>query len=176
MCLVRVYALGFASLIHCYLPHCWIASLLQFHYNLGKILCTICSGNGKDEGDIVLLICSQINHGMESIKADNLCIPAAKLNMKAGKKALDGCDHKTAYSYLDTAQSLLPDDNWESYYDLSLRLNFLLARAANSSCKYDEAELILQTICKRARCFQDKLPAYFLLVTSECLSCLFDFE
>ena len=94
-------------------------------------------------------------------------MPAAKLNMKAGKKALDGGHFQTAYSYLDIAQSLLPDDNWESCYELSLQLNFLLARAANSSCKYDVAKLILQTIGEKARCFEDKLPSYYLLVTSK---------
>ena len=148
-------------------------SSLQFHYNLGKTLSTVCSGGGKDDEDTSLLIASQLNHGKESFKKDNLCMTAAMLNMKAGKKALDGCHYKTAYSYLDTAQSLLSDDNWESHYDLNLRLHFLLARAANSSCKYDEAELILQTTCEKARCFEDKVPSYYLLVTSEFLSNLF---
>lgn len=140
---------------------------LQFHYNLGKILSTAFSDSGKDDGEISLLIASQMNHGKESFKKDNLCMPAAKLNMKAGKKALDGGHFQTAYSYLDIAQSLLPDDNWESCYELSLQLNFLLARAANSSCKYDVAKLILQTIGEKARCFEDKLPSYYLLVTSK---------
>ena len=136
---------------------------------MGKTLYSICEG--KDVGNTIFLIASQINHGKEFIETDDtLRIPVAKLNMKAGKKALDGCDHKMAYFYFLAAISFLPDDGWESYYDLSLRLNLSMARAANSSCQYDEAELTLQRICKRARCLQDKLPAYFLLVTSECLS------
>ena len=98
--------------------------------------------------------------------------PVAKLNIKAGKLALDGCDHSMAYHYFAAALSLLPDDSWESNYDLTLRLNFLMARAANSSCRYDEAEVTLQTICKRAVCLQDNLPSYYLLVISECCYCL----
>lgn len=139
----------------------------QLHYNLGKTLYYICEG--KDVGDTIFLIASQINHGKESIQKDGkeLSVAVAKLNMKAGKKALDGCDHETAYFYFLVALSLLPNDNWESYYDLSLRLNFLMARAANSSCKYDEAELILQSICGKAQCLQDKLPAYILLSQSK---------
>ena len=104
--------------------------------------------------------------------------PVAKLNIKAGKLALDGCDHSMAYHYFAAALSLLPDDSWESNYDLTLRLNFLMARAANSSCRYDEAEVTLQTICKRAVCLQDNLPSYYLLVMSECYLltvCAFDF-
>eukprot|EP00985_Skeletonema_marinoi_P035549 scaffold46894_cov336-Skeletonema_marinoi.AAC.1 len=38
-----------------------------------------------------------------------------------------------------------------------------MASAANSSCKYDEAEIILQRILKEARCTKDKLPSYFVL-------------
>ncbi len=129
---------------------------------------SICEG--KDVGNIIFLISSQINHGKEFIEKDDaLSIQVAKLNMKAGKMALDGCDHKLAYHYFAASLSLLPDDSWESNYDLSLRLNFLMARAANSSCRYNEAELTLQTIFKRARCLHDKLSAYFLQATSECL-------
>ena len=156
--------------IHLCLLHCCAASFLQFHYNLGKRLHSVCEGKDEDVGDTILLIVSQINHGKELIKNDDeLCMPIAKLNMAAGKKAIARCDHKIAYSYLDSAQFLLPDDHWESHYDVSLQLNFMMARAANSSCKYDEAELILQTICERARCLQDKLPTYFLLSQSKFL-------
>lgn len=82
--------------------------------------------------------------------------------MKAGKKAIDGCDHKMAYFFLQIVLSLLPDDHWESHYDLSLRLKALMASTANSCCKVDEAELILHNIFEKARCLEDKLPSYFL--------------
>ena len=149
----------------CYLM-LWDNSFAQLHYNLGKTLYSICEG--KDVGNTIFLIASQINHGKEFIEKDD-ALSVAKLNLKAGKLALDGCDHTMAYNYLFASLSLLPDDSWESYYDLSLRLNFLMARAANSSCRYNEAELILQTIFKRAQCLHDKLSAYFLQATSECL-------
>ncbi len=141
---------------------------MQLHYNLGKTLYSVC--DGKDVGDTIFLIASQINHGKEWIEKDGaLCLPVAKLNMKAGMMALDGCDHKTAYYFFLVAGSFLPSDSWESYYDLSLRLNFLIARAANASCKYDEAEATLKMIFEKARCIQDKLPAYGLLVESKCI-------
>jgi predicted ATPase len=135
------------------------------------VLHSVCEG--KDVGDTILLIASQINHGKECIlKNDELCMPIVKLNMAAGKKAIDSCRHKTAYSYLKAASSLLSDDCWERYYDISLRLSFMTASAANSSCKCDDAEIILQRILKEARCTKDKLPSYFLLSQSKCiLSC-----
>ncbi len=144
---------------------------LQLHYNLGKTLYSVCED--RDVGNTIFLIASQMNYGKEFVKNDDaLRIPVAQLNMKAGKRALDGGDHKMAYFYFLAALSLLPDDSWESYYDLTLRLNFLMARAANSSRQYDEAEHTLHMICNRARCLQDKLPSYFLLVTSELIPCI----
>ena len=146
---------------------------MKFHYHLGQLLYQFCDGN-DDVGDTILLTASQINHGKEwIIKDKEMSIDIAELNMKAGKKALDGCDHKTAYSYLMFAVSLLPEDHWHRHYDLSLRLNLLLAGAANSCCQYDEAEKILRGISGRTRCFEDKLSSYFLLSQSKCLGLFF---
>ncbi len=99
---------------------------------------------------------------MEWLSKDTiLSIDVAELNLKAGEKAIDGSDHKTAYSFLAVAISLLPDGHWDSHYDLSLRLNFLMATAANSTYQYDKAELILRNIFEKAS-FDDQLPSYLL--------------
>ena len=152
-------------LFNCILdPLCFVA--MKFHYHLGQLLYQFCDGN--DVGDTILLTASQINHGKEwIIKDKELSIDIAELNMKAGKKALDGCDHKTAYSYLMFAVSLLPEDHWDRYYDLSLRLNLLLAGAANSCCLYDEAEQLTRRGLSHARCLEDQLPSYILLSESK---------
>ena len=143
---------------------------MKFHYHLGQLLFQFCDDNDDDDlGDTILLTASQINHGKEWIVKDKvLSIGVAELNMKAGKKALDGCDHKTAYSHLSFAVSLLTEDHWESHYDLSLRLNLLMAGSANSCCKYDEAEQRLRIGLSHARCLEDQLPLYILLSRSKC--------
>lgn len=93
-----------------------------------------------------------------------------KLSICAGEKAIDSCHHETAFMFLESALSLLPADSWDRYYDISLRINFLTATAANASCKYDEAETILQKILNKGRCTEDKLPSYYLLCQSKCPS------
>ena len=134
---------------------------------------SICEG--EDVGDTILLVASHINYGKEIIlkEDEELAIALATLNMRAGKQAMDGCDHKTAYSYLQAALSLLPSNHWERHYDLSLRLYFLVACAANSNLKADEAELILNKILENTRCIEDKLPSNFLLSQSKCRLCTF---
>ena len=121
-------------------------------------------------GNTVILIANQMVYGKEFIQQDNeeVVITVADLNMRAGKKAMDGCDHKTAYCYLQVALAMLPDNHWERYYDLSLRLHFLVACVANSNLKEEESELILNKILVKARCIEDKLPSYFLLCQRKC--------
>ena len=122
----------------------------------------------ENADDKILLIASQIYHGKECIpKDDELCIPIVKLSMNAGSKAIDCCRHEAAYTYLAAASSLLPVDCWGKHYVLSLQLHFLMASAANSSCKYDTAENILQKILSQGRCISDKVPSYFLLFQSK---------
>ena len=148
------------------LNHISSVSFIQFHYNVGKVLHSICSQ--KDAKDTILLIASQINHGKEWILKDkDMSIDIAWLNIKAGEKAIDGCDHETAYSYLSTALSFLPEGHWGSHYDLSIRLNFSLARAAISTFHYDEAESIVRMLVEKARCLNDQLPSYQLLIDSK---------
>ncbi len=145
---------------------------MKFHYQLGTVLNSSCDGN--DAEDTIFIIASQINHGKEWIVKDkDLSVGIAELNMKAGKRALDGCDFRTANSYLRTGISFLPEDHWKSHYDLSLSLNLLMAGAANSCCQYDEAEQILRGISDKTRCFEDKVPSYYLLSESKCLNLLY---
>ena len=123
----------------------------------------------NDADDIILLVASQLYHGKECIPNDELCIPIVQLSIDAGKKAIDGCHHETAYSYLEAALSLLPHDSWKSHYDVTLRFHYLMANAANASCKYDEAESLLQRVLKEGRCTEDKVPSYSLLCQSKCV-------
>lgn len=98
---------------------------------------------------------------------DKLFTTMLMLYIDAGKMAIDSCRHETAYKYLEAALNLLPDNCWTSWYDVSIRLNFLMANAASATCKYDEAENLLQKILSEGRCTKDKLPSYFLLGQSK---------
>ena len=66
---------------------------------MGKVLYSVC--NSEDIEDTIFPMTSQINHGKEWLLEDkDLRIAIAELNMKAGEIAIDGCDHRTAYSCL----------------------------------------------------------------------------
>ena len=144
-----------------------IIVLSQYHYSLGMLLYSMIKGS--DVRDIIFSIADQINHGIDGVLgiSSELRLDLAELNEMAGVKAVDCSDYVTARSYLNIALSLLPTDHWISHYDRSLRLSFLLARSAYSCGDVEKAQGILQEILGECRCIEDKLEAYFLLVTSK---------
>ena len=111
----------------------------------------------------------QINHGINntSTQKPELIPDFVNLNERAGTKAVDCCDYVTARSYLNTALSLLPTDHWKSCYDQSLRMYFSLAKSAHACGDITKAQEVLQQILEECRCMEDKLQAYYLLVTSK---------
>ena len=157
--------------LHCVATHLIaIVDLSQYHYSLGKSLYLMTKGKDVDDiNGIIFSIADQINYGIEISPAQNpeSRIDLANLNEMAGVKAVDCSDYVTAHSYLSIALSLLPTDHWKSHFDQSLRLSFLLAKSAYSRGDVKEAQGILHEILGECRCIEDKLPAYFLLVTSK---------
>ena len=72
--------------------------------------------------------------------------------------------HLGALTYLKAAKALLPENCWDSHYDLSMSLNFQLANSAYPCTEIDIAKDALAEIDLRARCLEDKFDANYLLV------------
>ena len=124
---------------------------------------------GSNEDDIICSVAEQINYGIDnsSVQSPELRLDLADLNEMAGAKAVDCSHYATARSYLSIAVSLLPTDHWKSRYDRSLRLFFLLAKSSYSCGDVEKAHDTLQELLEECHCIEDKLPAYFLQVTSK---------
>jgi hypothetical protein len=54
---------------------------------------------------------------------------------------LQSYNYTSAYNLAKWAISLLPDDSWNTFYNLSLGCYFLLGKAAYSNRKIDEAKV-----------------------------------
>lgn len=124
---------------------------------------------GNDLGEIIFCIADQINFGLSGSTTQNpaLRLELAKLNELAGRKAVESSDYTTACRYLSTARPLLPADCWKSHYNQVLGLSFLLAKSAFACGVVLEAKGVLEEIIQECHCMEDKLPAYFLIVTSK---------
>ena len=120
---------------------------------------SVCKGRELGEG--ILPIVDLINQGLRLTEES---IVIAQLNLDAGKKCFEQSDYATANAYLKNALSLLPNDHWESEYNLALEIHYLSAKSAHSCGNGENARETVRLILKEACCIEDKVDAYFLLV------------
>eukprot|EP00985_Skeletonema_marinoi_P012088 scaffold5769_cov73-Skeletonema_marinoi.AAC.1 len=70
-----------------------------------------------------MIASTQINLGEPELVADgDQAVEVAKLNLDAGKKAMNMSDFFSAYSFLEYGISYLQKGHWDTNYDLSLEL------------------------------------------------------
>ncbi|KAL7488203.1 hypothetical protein ACHAW6_013789, partial [Cyclotella cf. meneghiniana] len=135
----------------------------QYHFDLGMAL--HCNG-----GDI-FASANQINRGhLSLLQNDPRRISIVNLNYVASMQSLDCSDFTAAYSYLNSADLLLPNDSWTTHYDLTLKCYIQLAKAAYSCGRVDRAQQICEEIIECGKCLEDTLEAYSLLVSMICLA------
>jgi predicted ATPase len=122
---------------------------------------------GKEIDGIAFAIADQVSYDIDqlSLESPELRNNIANINELAGLKARDSSDYVRSSSYFTCAISLLPPDRWKSHYEICLRVSLLLAESAN--LRGESAEGILAELLEECRSFQDKLPAFYLLATSE---------
>jgi predicted ATPase len=124
---------------------------------------------GKAVGDIIFSVADQIKHGIGNLAEESpeLRVDIAKLMELAGMQAAANSDHVASRSYLTYALSLLPTDQWKSYYDLSLRFSLRLAKCCYSCGDLEKAQCILGETIGQCHSIEDKLPGYALHAKSE---------
>jgi predicted ATPase len=125
------------------------------------------TAKGKEIDGIASAIADQINYDFDQLSSESpeLRIKIAIINELAGLKARDSSDHVRSSTYFNCAMSLLPTDRWRSHYEITLRVTFLLAESVY--VRGESAEGILAEILEKCRSFEDKLPAFNLLVISK---------
>eukprot|EP00957_Ditylum_brightwellii_P029637 2239669-Ditylum_brightwellii.AAC.1 len=92
----------------------------RLHHQIGHSIL----GKMSDDrvSDLLFIAVDQLNRGEIFMKEEHGRMKLAKLNLKAGEKAMSLATFLSSASYLEQGISLLCDDHWEKYYDLSLRL------------------------------------------------------
>ncbi len=70
----------------------------------------------------IVIIVENMNQGIRLIKTRAQLHEVARLNLRAGKKAMASSSFDSATKYLLVGISLLNDDSWNSEYDLSIGL------------------------------------------------------
>lgn len=114
----------------------------KFHFDIGMLLLSCVESQPKEQGGAKFAILDQINHGVPALlHDDSQRISIAKLNHEAASESMQCYNYTSAYELCKTSISLLPDDSWSKHYDMSLEFYFLLAKAAYSYRKIDDAKV-----------------------------------
>mmetsp|Transcript_21847 Transcript_21847/g.33792 ORF Transcript_21847/g.33792 Transcript_21847/m.33792 type:complete len:1355 (+) Transcript_21847:225-4289(+) len=143
-----------------------------FHFTYGLSLASL---SIEEECDGILFIAvNQLNLGGPAIVQDpSQSFTVAGMNLRAGKKAMEMSDFKTALSYLNHGISFLCDRHWEDHYDLSLELFEVAAKCALSNGDHKRVSLLFEQVSEVAHSFEDKLEITYTyvrsLLTSSCL-------
>eukprot|EP00985_Skeletonema_marinoi_P021582 scaffold13325_cov112-Skeletonema_marinoi.AAC.1 len=136
----------------------------EFHSKLGMALINASKGDDLDDATVLTIVC-QLNRNLLSPKQSSSSVrtEVSSLNYKSGVIAMNRSDYETASHYFSLASQMLPDNHWESNYELSLQLNIATAKATYSTGNTDKSQAALDIILKEATCMEDKLDAYSLV-------------
>ncbi|MBD2412121.1 histidine kinase [Nostoc calcicola FACHB-389] len=88
-------------------------------------------------------IVNQLNNGIALIDRIGDRYELAQLNLIAGKKAKVSTAYKAAIKYCAIAMEMLPEDSWETAYDLTFKLYRECAECEYITGRFDEAEQLL---------------------------------
>jgi len=128
------------------------------HYKIGKFLWEKCIEKGKDNNIFVTV--NLLNSGVNAIKDQEERQKIARLNLRAGLKAISLIAFKAALEYLKNGIKCLKEDSWKKDYELSLKLCNSAAEAALCAKEYDYMHQIMQVVFQNATAFEHKVDCY----------------
>lgn len=86
----------------------------------------------------------------------------AVLYLKTGLKAKDSTSYDVSVKYLSAAQDLLPDQSWQTDYDLTFAVFSALGESEYLKGNHEKAEYLFEQILKYARTNLEKLKIYYI--------------
>ncbi len=134
----------------------------QLHYRIGRLALNQTAGGIHLYN--VFYIADQLNHAINILETRQERIQLADINLKAGIKAKASTAYDAATKYLQSGIDLLPDNAWQSDYELTYGLY-----TAQMACQYlarnfDESEKLFKIITAQARDRLDKAEAYNTMI------------
>ncbi len=141
----------------------------KYHYNNGMALTPLAV---EDEDDVVLL--TAVNQlclaGPEAIRDESQNVVVARLNLRAGKKAIEMSDFVAAFSYFENGISFLREQHWENHYELSLELFDFAAKCALTNGDNVNLDLLSEKVIANGRSYEDRLNVMYFFICATAYS------
>jgi predicted ATPase/signal transduction histidine kinase/DNA-binding NarL/FixJ family response regulator len=131
------------------------------HLQIGRLLL---ANIGSDSlSDAIFDIVNQFNQGTEFIQNEERT-ELAKLNLLAAQKAKAATAYTAARQYLQFSINHLPDDAWQSDYELTFAIHKEQAEVEYLNGNYHQAETWIHLILGQAKTALEKADIYNLLI------------
>ena len=135
------------------------------HFKNGLKLSSLLIGDADASSSTLFTAVNQLNLGGPSaVQVHSHYLTTARLNLRAGKKAMEMSDYETAYSYFDSGISFLRKKHWQEHYALSVELFSLAAKCALTNGDHTSLKLLIAAVLAKAHNFEDKLDVLYLEV------------
>ena len=132
------------------------------HWSVGKALLAEDSSVATDKK--IFDIAHQLRRGMPPDLTPDGKIELARLNLAAGRAAMESVGFETAARYFRHARELLPDNSWNSHYELSSAIHAGLAKCEFVIGDFDASERLFGLLLHRAPALPDRARAYNAMI------------
>ncbi|HID99848.1 MAG TPA: GAF domain-containing protein, partial [Thiotrichaceae bacterium] len=126
------------------------------HLQIGRLLLKNTPADALE--DKVFDIVGQFNQSLELLNNKAERLKVVGLNLMAGQKAKASTAYSAALKYLESGLDYLPDDCWQSQYDLALALCEAAAEAASFDAQ--ESDHFTGEVLQHAKSILDKVKVY----------------
>lgn len=110
------------------------------------------------------LVAYQLNLATDILRSPEERSRAAKINLLAAKKAISSGAYPIAENYIKAGLAFLPENRWESSYELTHQLMLLSGEATYLQGHFKEAENKLNALINLSQGHEDKLKVFILLL------------
>ncbi|MBA3533569.1 MAG: GAF domain-containing protein, partial [Ardenticatenales bacterium] len=135
------------------------------HLRIGQLLLTHSSEAEQEERLFAMV--DHLNTAMSLVTEASEREALARLNLRAGQKAKSSTAYEPAFQYLQHGLSLLPDNPWQSHYDLALALYREAVESAYLQGNFVQMETLAAQPLTHARTVLDKVKIYEVLIQAK---------
>jgi predicted ATPase/signal transduction histidine kinase/DNA-binding response OmpR family regulator/tRNA A-37 threonylcarbamoyl transferase component Bud32 len=132
------------------------------HLKIGQI--SLAHLDEKEKNIRIFETVNHFNKAQTLIKEQSKKLDLAKLNYQAGIKAIKTTAYQSGLSFLQTGISLLPENKWEEYYDLTFNLYLNCSECEYLTGNLDRAEKRLFYLLDNAKSKFDTADVYIRIM------------
>ena len=134
------------------------------HLKIGHLLLE--NTSSQDLSEAIFDIVDHFNLGADKVTQQAERNKITELNLTAARKAKDATAYQATEQYLSKALELLPENSWQSHYQITLDIYIEIVEVAYLNGKFEEMEHFSAIVLENALSVLDKVKVYEVKIQS----------